>query len=162
MVHDGMFFHATNRIVGLANGASHDVLTAIPAAVFPHIRADLYTFEDTPVDIKTYEGTTTSADGTVIPVFNRNRNSANTPGLVLTHSPTVTDVGTLIHDRLVPSAGAGVGQKHGSISAGFGEEWVFKPSTKYLVRLTNNAGAAIDITYELFWYEINYTELGGQ
>ena len=157
-VHDGMVFHANNRFTNLANGATRDILFSVPADSFPHVRAALYSIEAGPVDILAYEDTTTSADGTAVTLFNRNRNSSKTPDVTITAGPTVTDVGTLIHDRYVPSAG-GQGQNHvGVITPSFGEEWILKPNTKYLLRLINNSGAAIDGTIEIIWYELSYDQ----
>lgn len=156
MIHDGFSFHATHRAATLADTASFDVLIAVSAATFSHWNGLLYSLSDSPCDIETYEGTTTSADGTVITPYNRNRNSSNTPGAVLTHTPTITDLGTKIHDRFVPDQGGTGINDVGAISPNFGEEWITIPSTKYLMRLTNNSGAAITFTLEALWYEPNY------
>lgn len=156
MIHDGMAFHATHRAVSLANGASHDHLIAVPAGSYPHITAVIASLADSPCDILSYEGVTTSDDGTAIAMFNRNRNSTNTPNITLTHTPTITDLGTLIHDRFVPDAGGQGSNDIGIVSPNFGEEWILKPSTKYLVRITNNSGGAITITEEHLWYEPSY------
>lgn len=158
MVHDGFSFHATSRVVSLANAASHNILLAVPAGSFPHLRAMLVSLSDSPVDIESFEGTTTSADGTVITPFNRNRNSTNTPGVVLTHTPTISADGTQIHDRFVPDAGGQGSNDVGVVTPNLGEEWILAPSTKYLIRVTNNSGGAITISYEVLWYEIDYDE----
>lgn len=156
MIHDGMAFHATHRTASLANGGTLEGLIAVPAGAFPHMTGMLFTFGAGDLDIETFEGTTTSADGTAVNSFNRNRNSTNTPNIVLTHTPTITDDGTKIHDRLVPPTGAGVGNQEGVVSPNLGEEWILKPSTKYLVRVTNNSGGAIKVTMEILWYEPSY------
>lgn len=151
VIHDGMGFHATTRKTALAAAASFDILL-VSGALRPHLNGVLFSVTGGPCDIKTYEGTTTSADGTSITIFNRNRNSSTTAVATLFHTPTVTDVGTLIHDRLSPSAG----KDTGNLTPTLGEEWVLALSTKYLVRITNNSGAPIDITMEALWYEPNY------
>lgn len=155
-IHEGMAFHATHRVTSLGNGANLWLLMACPAGCFPHITGLIFTFEAGDIDIVTFEGTTTSADGTVISSFNRNRNSSNTPDMVLTHTPTITDAGTQIHDRLVPPTGSGVGNSEGIISPNLGEEWILKPATKYLIRVTNNSGGTIKLTLESLWYELGY------
>lgn len=156
MIHDGFSFHCTSRTASLANLANLDILLDCPAGCFPHINGVLFSIEDSPIDIVTYEGTTTSSNGTAVPRFNRNRNSSNTSSMIAYSGPTVTGTGTQIHDRYVPPAG-GVGSNDvGVVAPNFGEEWVLQPSTKYLVRLTNNSGAAITVAMEMLWYEIGY------
>jgi hypothetical protein len=159
-VHDGFFHHATGRVAALANLADFEILLAVPAGVFPHFRADLFTLGDTPGDLNFYEGTTATDDGTVVPNFNRNRNSSRAAGMVITHTPTLTLDGTLLHTRLVPDVGGPGGNVGGAVSPDLGEEWILKPETNYLIRLTNNSGADIVVTYEIYWYELDYPEDG--
>jgi hypothetical protein len=156
MVHDGFAYHATGRVAALANAASLEVLFSVPADTFPHLNAALITMSDSPCDMEAFEGTTTSADGTAVTVFNRNRNSTNTAAMTMFTGPTITADGTQIHDRYIPDQG-GVGTNNaGAVSPGLGEEWVLKPSTKYLLRFTNNSGGAITVAFEFLWYEIGY------
>lgn len=153
MIHDGYSWHATHRVASLANLGTFDVLLNVPSGVFPHLNAMLFSVSDSPLDITSYEDVTTSDDGSSITTFNRNRNSGNGSGMILTHTPTVTDLGTLVHDRFVPDNG-GVGSNEiGMISPNLGEEWILKEGSKYLVRLTNNSGGAINFTFEALWYE---------
>ena len=156
MIHDGFAFHITHRVASLANGAALEGLISVPADSFPHLTGMLFTFGAGDVDIETFEGTTTSADGTAVTTFNRNRNSSITPAISVFHTPTITADGTQIHDRLVPPTGNGVGNREGVVSPNLGEEWILKPSTKYLVRVTNNSGGAIKLTMEMLWYEAGY------
>jgi len=156
MIHDGFAYHTTHRVASLGNGASLEGLISVPAGSFPHLTAMLFTFSAGDIDIETFEGTTTSADGTAVAVFNRNRNSSNTPAISVSHTPTITADGTQIHDRLVHPTDFGVGTSEGIVSPNLGEEWILKPSTKYLVRVTNNSGGAVKLTMEMLWYEAGY------
>ena len=159
LTHDGFVYHVSNKVTGMANGNVDDYLISIPAGVFPHFQRLQITAGEGNVDMLVYEGTTTSADGTVEGSLNVNRNSTNTASSVLTIAPTVTDEGTLIHTQWVPPSASGVGQSpQGVIGETNGEEWVMKPSTKYLIRITNNSGSTIDYRYELLWYEIGYEQ----
>lgn len=157
--HLGMVWHSSDRD-SIANGASLDLLLTPPAFSFPHLRKAVFNLGDGPCDILAYEGVTTSDDGTAAPVFNRNRNSANTPNTVLTTGPTVTDLGTLIHDRYVGDTGGQGSHQVGSVSAGLGEEWILQPEVKYLIRITNNSGGDIIVNYEMMWYEIRWQDAG--
>ena len=47
---------------------------------------------------------------------------------------------------------------HRIAGIGQGSEWILKPETPWLIRLTNNSGATIDWSYEFSWYEISYDE----
>lgn len=156
VIHDGMTYHATDRIASLANGATLDWLISVPAGTYPHMTQFSFQLEKGDVDILTYEGVTTSADGTPITTFNRNRNSLNEAETLMFGGPTVTDLGTEIHDRFVPPTGSGVGSSAGTLAPNFGEEWILKPDTKYLIRLTNNSGSAIRLAGEVLWYEADY------
>jgi hypothetical protein len=157
LTHDGMVFHSSAKVTGLADAGVYDLLVAVPAGAFPHFQRLQVTAGRGDIDLNVYEDTTTSADGTTVPVFNVNRNSARTPSSVVTHTPTVTGVGTLIHTQWIQPTATGVGQSPaGIVGETNGEEWVLKPSTKYLVRLTNNSGATIDFRYEMLFYEIGY------
>jgi hypothetical protein len=70
--------------------------------------------------------------------------------------PTVTDTGTQIHHVWVPPTGAGVGSSVGLSEVSFGEEWILKPSTDYILRITNGSGGAIDTWHEMLFYEVSY------
>jgi hypothetical protein len=150
MVHDGYMFHASGRVVDLGVGADLELLLAVPAGCYPHIQKIVFHLEGAPMDVAVYEGTTTSADGTAVTTKNTNRNSALTPDAVLTHTPTITGDGALMHDRYIPTAGKDVGQLAGSLF----EEWILAADTKYLIRLSNDTGAIADLSYEVLWYEI--------
>ena len=156
MIHDGMAFHVTHRVASLANGASFDILYSPPAFSFPHLTALLVSLADSPCDVLSYENVVTSDDGTALTPFNRDRNSTKTAQMGVTHSPTITDLGDLVHDRFVPDAGGQGSNSIGIITPNFGEEWILKPSTKMMTRVTNNSGGAITLTFEALWYEISY------
>ncbi len=152
MVHDGFMFHSSGQTADLANLGTYELLLDIPASTYPHIQKVMWHIEGAPGLIEVYEGTTTSSSGSAVTEHNTNRNSTNTADMVVTTEPTVTGDGTLIHERYIPTAGKDTGQIAGSLF----EEWVLKPSTKYLIRFTNNSGAICDLSWELLWYEVGY------
>jgi len=155
--HDGMVYHASGKVTGMIDANVDDFLITVPAGTFPHIQNFKVTAGRGDIDVVAYEGTTTSADGSAVDSFNTNRNSSNTPDVVLTSAPTVTDVGTLVHTTWLAPTSTGTGlSANGFVGEGPGEEWVLAPSTKYLVRITNNSGATIAYRYEFLWYEIAY------
>ena len=153
-----MVFHASGKVTGMIDANVDDFLITVPALSFPHFQRMRIFAGRGDMDINVYEGATTSADGGAVASQNTNRNSSNTPSLVLTSAPTVTDAGTLVHTSWLPPTSAGQGQSGATGLSGEtnGEEWVLQPSTKYLIRITNNSGATIDYAYEMLWYEIGY------
>ena len=158
LTHDGMVFHSSGKMTALGIAASLDFLLVAPPANIPlHLHRVRMTFGAGDVDLVAYEGTTTSAQGTVVSSFNLNRNSVNTPQMVITSAPTVTDVGTEIHFQWAPPTAAGQGQSPQGIGdVEQGEEWILIPDEQYLFRVTNNSGSIIDVAYELMWFEVTY------
>ena len=158
MTHDGFVFHSSGKVTGMINAEVDEFLISVPAVSFPHFQRFRLFAGRGDLDLVVYEGTTTSADGTPLTSSNTNRNSANTASTLLFGTPTVTDDGTLIHTSWFPPTSAGQGQAGATGLAGEtnGEEWILQPSTKYLLRITNNSGATIDYAYEMLWYEIGY------
>ena len=150
MVHDGYMFHAAGQVLDLANGGTLEFLFVTPENCYPHLQKIVFFLEDAPCQMQVYEGATVSANGTEATVLNTNRNSPNTPCAQLFVGPTVTADGSLFHDRYFPTAG----KDTGLVEQGMADEWIFKPSTNYLFRLTNNSGGIIDFGFEGKWYEI--------
>lgn len=96
--------------------------------------------------IAIYEDATVSAVGSAAEEINRNRNSANTAGVVVTTGPTVTGTGTQIFTFTI-----GDGQQTGGEVRGT-YEWVLKQNTIYLLRITSLANGNV-VNYLLDWYE---------
>jgi hypothetical protein len=155
--HDGMMFHASG-LSTIANGATGDFVMITPANCYPHIQRVQLDVEAGEVALAMYEDSVLSSDGTPLPAaINTNRNSARVACAALYGAPTVTDAGNLFHTAWIPPTGAGVGSSVGVLNVSlFGEEWILKPSTKYLFRITNNSGGVLDLRYEFVWYEIDY------
>jgi hypothetical protein len=136
-----------DTFIDVANASNYEfVLTTPNTLKWIHLIWEYYW--ESEGEFEFYEGITTDADGTVITSFNNNRNSANTAGLVITHTPTNATGGTLqIHQRI--GSGRGIG---GTRRAD--QEKVLKQNTKYLIRATNRAlGASNLFNIQLDWYE---------
>ena len=147
-VHEGEHFTATYLSAAVANNASLDIHIVTGAAKVPH------TIIEVDVDGKShlflYETITTSGNGTGVTPYNNNRNSALTATTAVYHTPTVTGTGTLIKNILIPG---GTKQAVVGSSGSTRTEWILKASTKYLLRVTNKSGSAIDISAALKFYE---------
>ena len=132
----------------LASGASINIVLASPSGVFPHVTVNGVCLGD--AELYIYEGTSTTG-GTAFTPINRNRNYAvsNVSQVAMVINPTVTSVGTEIDVQIIPG---GVGKKSSGGSAG-SLEYVLKPLTNYLFRLTNVNGTAHAASLQLEWYE---------
>lgn len=149
--HDGRAFFAFKinpTSAMLAAGSSIDIVIASPAGVTPHITVAAFCQGD--AEFYVYEGTGTTG-GTPFTPVNRNRNySVSNPSQVaMVVNPTVTSLGTMLDAQIVPG---GVGHKSSGGSAG-SLEYVLKPLTNYMFRLTNVNGTSHAAYLTLEWYE---------
>ena len=159
--HDGFVYHTSGKVLAMIADEVDDFLIDVPAFTFPHFQRFRVIVGRGDIDMVVYEDTLTSNDGTDVGCQNTNRNADCVSGSTIYSSPTITDVGTLIHTAWIPptSAGQGVSGATGIAGETNGEEWILKPSTKYLIRMTNNSGATIDYSYEILWYELDKVNL---
>jgi len=149
--HDGRAFFAYKIApdsAPLAANASIDIVLASPSGVFPHVTVDGMCLGD--AELYIYEGASTTG-GTAFTPINRNRNYAvsNVSQVAMVINPTVTSVGTEIDAQIIPG---GVGKKSSGDAAG-SLEYVLKPLTNYLFRLTNVNGVAHAASLQIEWYE---------
>lgn len=149
--HDGRGFFAYKiapNSAPLASLASIDIVLASPAGVFPHMTVDAMCLGD--AELYVYEGATTSG-GTLFTPINRNRNYAvsNPSQIAMVINPTVTATGAELDAQIIPG---GAGKKSGG-GTGATLEYVLKPLTNYLFRLTNVNGTAHAAFLTLEWYE---------
>jgi hypothetical protein len=133
----------------LGVGASIDVALAFPAGVEAHAFVDYQCGGETEVYV--YESPTTSG-GTSMSLHRRNRviNTASQGVAVL--NPTVTAIGTEFYSELITSA-EGQGNRSGAGGRGTSFEFILKPLTTYLFRLTNVNGNSQMAELRIDWYE---------
>lgn len=149
--HDGRAFYAYKTYpdsAKLAADASISIVMASPSGVFPHVTIDGLCLGDAELFI--YEGTATTG-GTSFTPINRNRNYAdsNPSQVAMVINPTVTSLGTELDTQIIAG---GAGKKSTGGSAG-SLEFVLKPLTNYMFRLTNVNGTAHAAHLQLEWYE---------
>jgi hypothetical protein len=149
--HDGRGYFAYKiypYTAPLADGASINIAMASPAGVYPHITVDGLCLGN--AELYIYEGSVASGGAPFTPI-NRNRNYAisNPSQVAMIVNPTVTSVGTEIDAQIIA---AGSGKKSTGGAAG-SLEYVLKPLTTYLFRLTNVNGTAHAAHLALEWYE---------
>lgn len=130
---NGQSFTANNQSLTVANGADFDTLirTGSSQSVFGFSILVLGDF-----NTQFRETITVSATGVSVSIFNRNRNSTKTIDVTIFDSPTVTGIGTLLDEVFLP---AGT-RNSATTQGGESNRWILKPSTDYLVRMTNSSG----------------------
>jgi hypothetical protein len=114
-----------------------DFLIITPAVSESHLITFHMTSTQANAEVVIYEAPTTTANGTALTLFNKNRKSAKTAETLIYQDPTVTggSEGTqLDHDLIV-----GGKQGGGLDFSETGEEWVLAANTKYLIRYNNNS-----------------------
>jgi hypothetical protein len=133
----------------LGVGASIDIALAFPAGVEAHAVVDYQCGGETEVYV--YESPTTSG-GTSMTLHRRNRVNNTASQGVAVLNPTVSAVGTEFYSELITSA-EGPGNRSGSGGRGFSFEFILKPLTTYLFRLTNVNGSSQMAELRIDWYE---------
>ena len=144
-IHEGNTFTVL-EVTDLGNGAVRDILVVSPdttewAHLVWEIEHELETL------IQFYQGTTYSNNGTAISSFNRNGNSTHIATTLVYHTPTITDVGSL-----VGTIQQGNGKKAGG-SDRLANEFVLKQNCAYLIRITNLTANNDLVFMKLNWYE---------
>lgn len=136
-VHQGVMYHCSALNATLADNANFDMLITTPDDDTIHmvIEAAAGGFSE----LRLYEDVI-STGGTPETVYNLKRTSLREWDGSMVTDPSISDLGTLLSSQVMP--GGSRNQAIGS-SASFDLEWVCKPSTAYLVRLTNKSGGAI-------------------
>lgn len=130
-IHCGDSYTAT-KATDLVNGATEYYLVKVPtqtsAKEVYHLLPLISSEAETEYNL--YEDPTTTADGVAMTFFNRNRNTNNTTGLKLFHTPTVTGVGTTLYTHHFGTGRAAGGETRS-------EEFVLKGGKNYLFSVTN-------------------------
>ena len=145
-LHEGRAYYTYYMNTSLAGNASLDIAIAFPAGITPHAVFNFQSGGESRFYI--YEEPTTSG-GTALTIHRRNRSLSTTSTGVAIHSPTVSALGTEIYAEFISSGqgGNGVG------GAGYTYEYVLKPLTTYLFRLTNTSSQAHVAELLIEWYE---------
>lgn len=146
-IHHGQMFTADHIVASLANNAVIDVVITTPSNDWPHIIIKASIGGDGLLQI--FEGTVFTG-GTPITAVNHKFYSTNTADETIVHTPTISNDGTNKIDHYIPGGTGGIAT--GGVG-GRSEELVLKPSTNYLVRLTNVSGTARRAGLELMWYQ---------
>ena len=148
-LHEGRAYH-TYVLYPEANkldaGASIDIAIAWPSGINAHTT---FHFQlDGSGEFYMYEGASTSG-GSAMTLHKRNRTSTTASAGAAVLNPTVSAVGTEMYAEFVAS-GAGGNTTTGDIET---REFILKPLTTYLIRLTNSGSQAGAAELIIDWYE---------
>lgn len=147
--HDGRAWFAYKMYpdsAPLSADASIDIVLASASGVIPHMTIDALCLGD--AELYIYEGTVATG-GTPFTPINRNRNYTTSSQVAMIVNPTISSLGTQLDAQIIAG---GSGKKAGGGTAG-SLEYVLKPLTNYLFRLTNVNGTAHAAHLALEWYE---------
>ena len=145
-IHSGSSF-TTSYIADIGNGANLDMLIVTPDSLaYAHLLYEIDVQAEAQLYI--YENVTATAGDAVV-AYNRNR--VGTPAsatVVVTSTPTgITEGSTIIRSRHMGSGKSIGGGDRGT------HEFILKPNTKYLVRLTNSTSGDNYMSVIFDWYE---------
>lgn len=146
-LHEGRAYYVYKMYTyaaGLVAGSSIDIALAFPAGTVPHA---VFSYGGSgEAEFYVYESPTTSG-GTSMTIHRRNRNLLTTSVGAAVLDPTVSSTGTEIFAEFVPA------NKQGGGSQGYTFEYVLKPLTTYLFRLTNVNAQPHAAELRIEWYE---------
>jgi hypothetical protein len=148
-LHEGRGFYAYKmnpHANMLAAGSSIDIALAWATGITPHLVFEANCGGDAELFI--YENAVVSG-GTSFTAINRYRPSTNTSQSAILINPTVTSTGTTLSGLMITG---GSGKKSGGADA-FSFQYVLKPLTTYLFRLTNVNSTSHMAFIQLDWYE---------
>jgi len=148
-VHQGNYWTAAVRLDAVANDASVYLLIE-PATKEAHTILSLQAGAACWADL--FLAPTITGVGTEITPMSHNRVIDVAPVTKIYHTPTIGAVGTPGPTFLITG-----GEKTTAVGGGLrsGDEMIFAPGTKTLMRITSKAGAAVVISvgFSVEWYE---------
>lgn len=154
-IHLGLVWASQHLETIIGRDATHSMMIRVPAGIymmFENLQMHLGAGD---VLIEFFEGITVSADGTPMPIFNRNRIAMTSPLIGLFDSPIITDAGVALSAVWIPPTGTGTGNSvpPGMISQGSGK-WILKDATDYALSITNLSAIDIKAWIRLDWHEV--------
>jgi len=145
-VHEGMAYFA-GFAASVLNAANLDVLILTNATKEVHYASEINVGGACQLYI--YEAPSNVTGGGAVTSWNKRRLGAASPPITVTSAPTVTSLSganILVNGRLIPGGNSAQTRYGGNLRAN--TEWILKPNTKYLIRVTNASGGTIVIGWE--------------
>lgn len=146
--HSGEFFSGGHYAASVADTASLKLLLQVTAA---EMHALFTASASGDCTMQLYTGTTFSNAGTAVSMSNHKLSSPNVSPATLTHTPTVTDNGTVFNGTEFLAGGT----KHsgGGGKAGFGNEIIVPVGGVVLFVVTNVSGGAVKMALSVEGYK---------
>lgn len=145
----GNFYTASKIFSAVANDGYALMRIKAGATKKPHVIANIMTTGK--CYIKTYSGTTYTANGTEITPYNRNTTSSNVAEAKIYHTPTINVLGTARAEELVGS-GTNPASQVGAVSS-INSKTILANNGDILIQVQNKSGAAVDIGIVINFYE---------
>jgi hypothetical protein len=148
-IHEGEAYVTTYAVDTLDDTDTAELLIETPNTTkWAHLIVDVMGTHDTTI---VFSETSTKTTGTAMNEVNRNRNSGNTAGIVVTHTPGGAGAGTTIYTAIfgadaTPASGGVFGNHRGRA------EFILKQNEKYLLVVTS-ATDGNRVSIFLNWYE---------
>jgi hypothetical protein len=149
MSHMGRMFEFFIEDTDMDNAEVKNILI-VTGEKSPHLTIEIEALGGQ-VAVALFEDTATSNNGTEQNVFAINRVSVKTPFAKVFVDPTITSDGTALPVRRILGFAQGSSKINSAIK--FGAERIWKPNSKYLIRLTS-AADNVAITIASDFYEV--------
>jgi len=150
-IHEGLLFEAGHKFT-MAAGTVAYLRLKTSATKYTHYRNEKISTSGDKLTVELFEAPTITAAGTAIVPVNHNRLCGIASHTTVTHTPTVTGVGTPLYASYL-GGGTGQGQARSGDVITEQNEWVLKRDTEYLIRLTNGSSAENIVQINPIWYE---------
>lgn len=144
-VHDGKAFNFS--FVGSISGATY--MMGRTGDKVAHLLGYHIIADSNDLLVQFFEAPTVTANGTQQTVVSRNRVTSEAPEMQVFTGPTVTADGTLLNASKIFASGQGANKVGGDTTIPI--EWLLKPNTDYIFKLT--PGGTTEITADFTWIE---------
>jgi hypothetical protein len=149
-IHQGERFAFTTYTASVANNGTSDILIITGASVSVHLAVEASASGLCHVAL--YEHATAATTNALGWTVNRNRVSTTTCQSRAYSAATITSVGSVLFQKLLPGGGT-PGNATGGHAESFAE-FVLARNRNYLVRLTNISGGAASADVSAHFYEV--------
>ena len=148
IIHQGKGFLIVHDHV-VDSGDTYDMLFVTPPDKDIHLMHHKVTATSSPGEFCLLESVTVSVSGDELTPYNCNRQSDNTPSVIVSENPTIDTFGIEIDCDILTGS-----KLSGGITTEVVFEWILKRSTNYLLRYTNASGIRTDISVVTFHMEL--------
>ena len=149
-IHEGLFFETSIQAT-LTAGGTYNIVITTPATLYMHYRASRISCSADKLTINIYEDCSVSS-GEIVAAYNHNRIVTAIATMTIVKTANVTADGTLILQTFI-GGGTSVGGHYSGDEGVRTNEWIFKQSTNYCLRLSNGGAGSNIVNVNQVWYE---------